>query len=239
MDRRTFIQSGIAGALSTTVPLKIGANAVTQPKPPEGAYQFPEGFLWGTVTAAHTAEGNNVNSDCWLIEHLENTPFLEPSLDTCDHYHLYPQDIALNAQLGFNAYRFSIEWARVEPEKGVELTDMGYEFWPEAIEGAVRHANRVANVPIIITENGVGTKNDKRRIEYINGALKGLVSCMKDGIDVRGYCHFALFDQFEWTNGNVPVFGLMANDLNTQQRMPRQSGYFLGNIARQNFMVAA
>ena len=80
---------------------------------------FPEHFIWGTATAAHQVEGGNVNSDCWLLEHLPETPFAEPSSDACDHYHRYPDDIALLAKLGFNAYRFSVEWARVEPEDGV------------------------------------------------------------------------------------------------------------------------
>lgn len=79
---------------------------------------FPTGFLWGAATAAHQVEGNNVNSDAWLLEHLPDTIFAEPSGDACDHYHRYPQDIALLAELGFNTYRFSLEWARIEPEDG-------------------------------------------------------------------------------------------------------------------------
>lgn len=79
---------------------------------------FPAGFLWGAATAAHQVEGNNINNDCWLLENLPDTMFVEPSGDACDHYHRYREDIALLAQLGFNAYRFSIEWARIEPEPG-------------------------------------------------------------------------------------------------------------------------
>ena len=81
-------------------------------------YEFPKGFLWGTATAAHQVEGNNLNSDVWLMEHMPGTPFKEPSGDACDHYHRYRTDIAMLAQLGFNSYRFSIEWARIEPEHG-------------------------------------------------------------------------------------------------------------------------
>jgi beta-glucosidase len=79
---------------------------------------FPEGFLWGTSTAAHQVEGNNVNSDLWELEHAPGSVFAEPSGDACDHYRLYRDDIRLLAELGFNAYRFSIEWARIEPEDG-------------------------------------------------------------------------------------------------------------------------
>ena len=80
--------------------------------------QFPNGFLWGAATAAHQVEGNNINSDLWVLEHIEPTLFAEPSLDACDHLRLYPEDIRLLAQLGLNTYRFSVEWARIEPERG-------------------------------------------------------------------------------------------------------------------------
>lgn len=53
-----------------------------------------------------------------MLEHLPGTIYAEPSGDACDHYHRYASDIALLAELGFNAYRFSIEWARIEPEEG-------------------------------------------------------------------------------------------------------------------------
>ncbi|WP_127493306.1 glycoside hydrolase family 1 protein [Paenibacillus glycanilyticus] len=81
--------------------------------------QFPENFYWGASTAAHQVEGNNTNSDFWLMEHLEGSTFNEKSGDAVDHYRLYRDDIALLAKLGLNAYRFSIEWARIEPEEGV------------------------------------------------------------------------------------------------------------------------
>ena len=81
-------------------------------------FEFPKGFLWGAATAAHQVEGNNINSDVWVLEHVPKSPYAEPSGDACDHYHRYRADIALLAELGFNAYRFSIEWARIEPEEG-------------------------------------------------------------------------------------------------------------------------
>jgi beta-glucosidase/6-phospho-beta-glucosidase/beta-galactosidase len=74
--------------------------------------KYPAEFKWGTATAAHQVEGGNTNSDFWLLEHVDGSVFMEPSGDACDHYHRYPEDIALIARLGFNAYRFSIEWAR-------------------------------------------------------------------------------------------------------------------------------
>ena len=82
------------------------------------ARSFPNGFQWGTATAAHQVEGGNTNNDWWAWEHAEGTPCVEPSGDACDQYHRYEDDIALLAALGFGSYRFSIEWSRIEPEEG-------------------------------------------------------------------------------------------------------------------------
>ena len=410
------------------------------------AGEFPDGFLWGTATAAHQVEGGNTASDLWLMEMLPDSLFADPSGDACDHYHLYEQDIALLKGLGFNTYRFSIEWARIEPEEGFfsqaaldhyrrmiaachalrvtpmvtfhhftaplwftrdggwedaksvdrfarfceragealgdlisyactineanipimmtmireaggsghnkrredalaaaakacggeparfapylsgnghataanliaahrksyeilkarvagpvgltlslnefqaepggeslrdmadhaingqflesakgddfigvqtytrvrfgeagvlpvpddsEDTQMGYEFYPEALEATIRQAARVSGCPVIVTENGIGTDNDVQRMTYTRRALKGVMNCLRDGIDVRGYIHWSLLDNFEWLHGYGPKFGLVEVDRATQARKPKPSAYWLGEIARRNGM---
>ena len=403
-------------------------------------FTFPKDFLWGTATAAHQVEGNNINSESWVLEHLPNTIYKEPSGDACDHYHRYPEDIALLAKLGFNAYRFSIEWARIEPEEGefscaelehyrrmlatchehgikpvvtlhhftsprwlmpyggwldektpdrycryaekvskhlgdligvactfnepnlpillskmlpfniqstpfwknaaqafgvtperlglfqfvtnpkmwdivfdahrrateilragagdfpigltlalldvqsaengeekaaefkrdmsenylerlggddfvgvqtysrmivgpngvippgadVEKNQAGEEYYPEAIGGTVRHAAQVGGIPVIVTENGLSSEDDSRRLEYYQRALNSVASAMQDGIDVRGYFAWSLMDNFEWVSGYGPKFGIVAVDRSTQKRTPKPSGQWLGNVAREN-----
>jgi beta-glucosidase len=403
-------------------------------------FAFPEGFLWGAATAAHQVEGNNVNSESWVLEHLPGTIYAEPSGDACDHYHRYPQDIALLAKLGFNAYRFSLEWARIEPEEGefsfaelehyrrmlsacrehglqpvvtyhhftsprwlmsyggwldpktperfarycervtqhlgdligaactvneanlavvlskllpfqfqalpwwstaaqafgvapdrlglfqfvatpqaretilaahrravdaiksgpgdfpvgmtlamldvqaaaggesraaefqhdlndcyletlrgddflgvqtysrmqvgpegiirpgddVEKNQMGEEYYPEAIGGTIRRAAQVAGIPILVTENGVSSTDDTRRVEYLQRALRCVAGCLQEGIDVRGYFCWSAFDNFEWNSGYTPKFGLIAVDRATQERTPKPSAYWLGGVARAN-----
>lgn len=81
--------------------------------------RFPADFIWGTATAAHQVEGSNTNTDWWRREHRPDTDLPEPSGDAADSYHRYGEDIALVADAGLGAYRFSIEWARIEPEPGV------------------------------------------------------------------------------------------------------------------------
>jgi beta-glucosidase len=405
---------------------------------------FPEGFLWGTATAAHQVEGGNTASDLWLMERVPGSGFAEPAGDACDHYHRYPQDLALLKGLGFGAYRFSIEWARIEPEEGffsraaldhyrrmiaavlanglvpvvtfhhftaplwftrdggwtepksvdrfaryceraaralgdlipfactineanvaviisamrvameqrawtpppsfveiarrcggepsrwapfltcdgyaatpnliaahrkscealksaglagsvgltlalhdlqaepggellrdaaaqliedqfleaargddfigvqtytrfvfgphgrvppppgAELTQMGYEFYPEALDATVRKAARMTGCPVIVTENGIGTADDTRRIAYARRALEGLHATIAEGVDVRGYIHWSLLDNYEWLEGYRPKFGLVAVDRTTQARTPKPSAYWLGGVARGN-----
>ena len=80
--------------------------------------KFEKGFFVGAATAAHQVEGNNIHSDYWAQEQLPHTSFTEPSGIACDHYNKYEEDIKLLVDAGLNAYRFSIEWARIEPEEG-------------------------------------------------------------------------------------------------------------------------
>lgn len=84
---------------------------------------FPANFLWGAATAGHQIEGNNDNSDIWFLENVEPTVFRERSGLACNSFELWETDLDLVAGLGANAYRFSVEWARIEPEPGVFSAD--------------------------------------------------------------------------------------------------------------------
>jgi beta-glucosidase len=95
---------------------------------------FPEGFLWGTATAAHQVEGGNVNNDHWEMEHAEHSPFVEPSGDACDSYHRWEEDLDLVAGAGLDTYRFSLEWSRIEPEEG-EFSRAGLDHYRRIVDG--------------------------------------------------------------------------------------------------------
>lgn len=384
---------------------------------------FPDGFLWGTATAAHQVEGGNWNNDWWMWEHNPASGCAEPSGDACDHYHRFRDDLRLLASLGFTSYRFSLEWSRIEPENGLwsraaldhyrrvcetcrevgmapvvtfhhfttprwvahlggweepdnadrfarycefataglgdligwaatfnepnvvammgyqaglfppgrrdaalrravtdvmldahrkasaairsgpgsalvgltlsmtdfqavdggeervaryrrsgegpwleaakaddflgvqtytrmlvgpeggrpvpagaETTQMGYEFWPEALPATLRRAASVVgpDVPLIVTENGIGTDDDTRRIVYVERALRGVLACLADGLDIRGYFYWTAMDNFEWAFGYRPKFGIIAVDRDTQERTPKPSAAWLGRIADAN-----
>lgn len=423
--------------------------------------KFSPDFLLGAATAAHQVEGNNDNSDCWAMEQMEHSSFIEPSLDAVDHYHRYQEDIRLMADAGLNAYRFSVEWARIEPEEGyfddaqaehyldvihcckehglepivtlhhfsspkwligkggweaestvddfaryvryiigklgnelhyvctineanmgiqvaaiakrymlqmqaqaakaqsadgtvqvginlekmmagqkaaaeenikvfgvekvenftsmrtpegdkivcraheaaravikelypeikvgltlslhdiqstaggeehakkewddefthylpyiqnddflgvqnytrslmgpegtlptpdgAELTQMNYEFYPEALEHVIRKVAKDFKGDLIVTENGIATGDDKRRVAFIETALAGVQNCLRDNLPVRGYFHWSLMDNFEWQKGYSMTFGLIAVDRTTQTRHPKESLSYLGS----------
>ena len=421
---------------------------MTEPKTPSPS-PFPEGFLWGASTAAHQNEGNNTLSDFWALEHLEGSSFSEVSGDTVDFYHRWKEDVDLLKSLGLNAFRFSIEWARIEPARGqfsaaalahyrriiqyclaqgvepvvtlhhfssplwfaksggwgseeavdrfgdyvtavapilegvtwvatinepnmfavmyqmslvlqspdpeavlaqmasaqtasaqevvsgeaglnafsmpepkeeaaqtmlraharareilhaltsakvgwtiavqslvarpgyeaelpryqrvwedsyleaareddwvgvqaytsqlvgpnglegapegAEVTQTGWAYRPDALGIALRRTWEVTGgTPMMVTENGIATDDDRRRIDYTTGALQGVAETIADGLDVRGYLHWTFVDNFEWVHAYRMTFGLVAVDRTTFERTPKGSAIWLGELARTN-----
>jgi len=95
-------------------------------------------FLWGAATSAHQVEGGNTASDWHDWELDPGSGCAEPSGAACEHLTRYPQDIALLAQLGLNCYRFSVEWARIEPRPG-ELSTRWLEHYRSMAACCRRH----------------------------------------------------------------------------------------------------
>jgi beta-glucosidase len=93
---------------------------------------FPDGFLFGSSTAAHQVEGGNVNNDWWAWEHAPYTTCVESSGDAIDQWHRYEEDFALLAELGQNAHRLSLEWSRIEPAPG-EFSRAALEHYRRAL----------------------------------------------------------------------------------------------------------
>ncbi len=79
------------------------------------ARKFPEGFYWGAATASYQVEGGITNTD-WAQAATQGR--VPEAGRACDHYHRYEEDFDIARELGHNAHRFSIEWARIEPEEG-------------------------------------------------------------------------------------------------------------------------
>lgn len=99
------------------------------------AVALPEGFLWGAATSPHQVEGGNVHSDWWFYETMPGGFLAEASGAACDSYHRWRDDMDLLARNGYNAYRFGIEWARIEPQPGV-FDDEAIRHYGEMVIGA-------------------------------------------------------------------------------------------------------
>jgi beta-glucosidase len=96
---------------------------------------FPKKFLWGAATSAHQVEGNNSNSDWWAAEKAGSTL---PSGKACDHYALFRDDILIAKELGHNAHRFGLEWARLEKTEGI-WDNTEWAHYKEVLKELLKH----------------------------------------------------------------------------------------------------
>ncbi len=120
-------------------------------------------------------------------------------------------------------------------EDGVEVLPMGYEYYPQALGGAVRHAwEATGGTPVLVTENGIGTDDDDQRIAYLSTALSSLLDAVDAGVDVQGYTVWSLLDNFEWAMGYDARFGIVDVDRGTQMRTPKPSAWWLSDVVREN-----
>ncbi|MDH2435384.1 family 1 glycosylhydrolase [Pokkaliibacter sp. MBI-7] len=118
--------------------------------------------------------------------------------------------------------------------QGATLNYMGSEVYAPSLANAVRYAHEVTGKPILVTEHGVGTDDDRIRADFIPAALTELKKIMDAGVPVAGYVHWALLDNFEWIGGFTPHFGLHTVDLQTLKRQPKPSALVYRDIAKSN-----
>lgn len=118
--------------------------------------------------------------------------------------------------------------------EGAEITQMDYECYPKALGNVIRKVHEELGIPIMVTENGIVTSDDGRRVAFIEEALRGVEECIADGIPVLGYMHWSLLDNFEWQKGYSMTFGLIAVDRTTQTRYPKESLKVLGSYAKDD-----
>jgi beta-glucosidase len=134
---------------------------------------------------------------------------------------------AVNASdfVGVQAYfRFRVDAQGImEAPRGAVMTDAGYEYYPQALSGAVRLAARKTRKPIYVTESGIAAADDARRIAWLDASVAEVSRCLAEGIDVRSYIYWSLLDNFEWTQGYAQRFGLVAVDRTTFARTPKPS----------------
>ena len=122
--------------------------------------------------------------------------------------------------------------APVPPD--AEITQMGYEVVPHCFVPVLHEAARATGLPVYVTENGIGTDDDRQRVRFIARHLAAVRQAIDEGADVRGYLYWSSMDNFEWTFGYARTFGLIAVDRGTFARSPKPSAHYFGEIAQAN-----
>ena len=113
------------------------------------------------------------------------------------------------------------------------MPTMGYEYYEPGIYNVLTDFGaRWPELPLIVTESGLATEVGTRRAEHIVRSLEQIALAIKAGVDVRGYYHWSLTDNFEWAEGYEPRFGLFRVDYQSYARTATEGATILGEIAR-------
>jgi beta-glucosidase len=131
-------------------------------------------------------------------------------------------------------FRYSSElYLHRDVAPGAEVTDLGWEIHPEGLGQEIREWAGRSRKPVYVTENGLADALDAKRPAFIRAHLAQVARALAEGIDVRGYFHWSLLDNFEWAEGYGPRFGLYEVDYATQERRARPSAEVYARIARE------
>lgn len=114
-----------------------------------------------------------------------------------------------------------------------QKSDLGWPIFPQGINHILLELKKY-NKPIYITENGLADNQDKYREQFIKESLKWVHKAIESGIDVKGYMHWSLLDNFEWDKGFWPRFGLIEIDYKTLERKIRPSALEYAKICKEN-----
>ena len=144
---------------------------------------------------------------------------------------------AVNASdfVGVQAYtrmRFDTKGV-VAPPKDAAMTGAGYEYYPQALGAVIRLAARKTKKPIFVTESGIATDDDARRVAWLDASIAEVERCLGEGIDVKSYIYWSLLDKFEWTQGYGQHFGLVGVDRGTFARQLKPSARHFAALIRE------
>ena len=135
--------------------------------------------------------------------------------------------------IGFNFYSSYLVDRGFSKVKTNRITDLGWSIYPQGIYHMLRALKKYRK-PIYITENGLADAKDEKRAAFIRDHIRWIARAMKEGADVRGYLHWSLTDNFEWSDGFWPRFGLVEIDYRTLERKIRPSAWEYKKIIEEN-----
>lgn len=109
-------------------------------------------------------------------------------------------------------------------EVSSDYTQLGWEIVPEGLYNVLTTVHKRYGKPMVVTENGLGTQSEQKRIRYLREHIAQMRRAMADGVDVRGYFPWTLVDNYEWKEGWHGQFGLFSFDKKTKARNLEPTG---------------
>ncbi|MDD2920212.1 GH1 family beta-glucosidase [Rhodoferax sp.] len=228
-----FLSHGIAVTAMRAQGCKADMGIVLNLSPINPATDFD-----ADRAAARRADGGGLR---WYVEPLLKGEYPADVLEDlgADAPKVLPGDMAKIKVpidfLGVNYYMRSVVSAG-EPwdvkASGHEITDMGWEVYPQGLTELLLRLHRDYTLPpIYITENGAAFKDevingqvhDRRRQKYIENHIAAVLAAMRQGVRVNGYFVWSLLDNFEWSSGYAKRFGIVRVDYATQERTLKDS----------------
>jgi len=155
-----------------------------------------------------------------ILQYAQDDYFLKKVVKTCDF-------LGVNFYFSNRVYGYRIH------NPGERLSDMGWDMSPGDLEHALERLHAKYHLPIIVTENGCADASDEKRQWWMTHTILALQRALAEGVDVRGYLHWSLLDNFEWDKGRWPRFGLIAVDYRTMERTVRPSGRRYGTFIKK------
>ncbi|MFH1459571.1 MAG: glycoside hydrolase family 1 protein [Candidatus Omnitrophota bacterium] len=138
--------------------------------------------------------------------------------------------------IGLNHYFHNlIDWGLDKNENKI-VSDLGWELYPESIFYVLSDLKKFKK-PVYILENGLADLKDEKRKWFIKETLQSVYKAIDSGVDVQGYFHWSLLDNFEWDKGFWPRFGLIEVLYPSLERKIRQSAFYYAEIIKQNGLV--
>ena len=155
-----------------------------------------------------------------FLQYVQDDYFIKKVRKQCDF-------LAVNFYASNRIYGYRIH----NPED--RLSDMGWDMTPETLQFALERLHDKYKLPIIVTENGLADENDINRKWWLTHTLLAMQKALANGVQLQGYFHWSLLDNFEWAYGKWPKFGLVEVDYHTQKRTIRPSAAWFGAIIKK------
>jgi beta-glucosidase len=128
---------------------------------------------------------------------------------------------------------FGRDWLADDQGEPRTFSDIGWEIYPAGLRDTLLRFARYG-VPLVVTENGLATADEHQRLAFLSSHLQALAEAIAAGAPVLGYLYWSLMDNFEWSLGTAPRFGLAATDFATQERIARPAATYFAEVCRTN-----